>query len=45
MATRTIPVDENINIDYDKNGKLIGIEILSLDILNLNDLKYIEYFE
>jgi len=45
MATSTIIADGNVNIDYDKDGKLLGIEILSLNILDLNELKKLEYSE
>lgn len=40
---RTVPVDENIVIDYTEEGKLFGIEILSLEILNLENLQHIEF--
>jgi uncharacterized protein YuzE len=45
IAANTVIVDENINIDYDKEGKLVGIEILALSILDLEQLKKVEYLE
>lgn len=35
---RTMTVDKNVNIDYAKNGKIFGIEILSLSLLDLDNL-------
>lgn len=45
VSVRTVTADENVNIDYDKDGNLIGIEILALSILDLGNLKHLEYFE
>lgn len=45
IVAKTVIADENVNVDYDKDGKLLGIEILSLNILNLENLKNIEYTE
>lgn len=33
------PINENIVIDYTPEGKLFGIEILSLNILDLKNMK------
>lgn len=33
------PINENIIIDYTPEGKIFGIEILSLNILDLNNMK------
>ena len=33
------PVNENIILDYTPDGKLFGIEILSLKILDLENMK------
>ncbi len=33
------PINENITIDYTPEGKLFGIEILSLNILDLKNMK------
>lgn len=35
---RSEPIDENIVLDYTQDGKLFGIEILSLSILDLEKL-------
>lgn len=32
------PINENITIDYTPDGKLFGIEILSLNILDLENM-------
>lgn len=45
VVKKTVTADENVNIDYDENDKLVGIEILSLNILNLDDLKKVDYSE
>ena len=44
-VANTIIADGNVNIDYDKDGKLVGIEVLSLNILDLEELKKVEYSE
>ena len=38
------PINENITLDYTPDGKLYGIEVLSLNILDLENMKdRIEY--
>ena len=39
-VTQTIPVKENIILDYNKKGKLLGIEILNAS--KVIDLKVLE---
>lgn len=33
------PINENITLDYTPDGKLFGIEILSLNVLDLENMK------
>lgn len=42
---RSVTVDENITIDYSKENKLFGIEILSLNLFDIEELKKIEFKE
>jgi len=38
-VNRTVEIEDGINIDFDKNGKLIGIEILNAtDRYSLSDI-------
>jgi len=43
IQVKAVPIDENIVIDYTKNGKLHGIEILNLNLFDLEQLKSLQY--
>lgn len=41
----TVPVNKDITIDYTKDGKLFGIELLDINLIDLKELEKIEIFK